>query len=61
MTHTGSGGVRFTHFDLGIRLEMNDNIHALAAFIPTSLSYEIVKTLPAPLDLMKKRESLDPA
>jgi len=38
-------------------LEINDHIHALAAFIIASLAYEDVKTLPARLDVMKKRES----
>jgi hypothetical protein len=41
-------------------LEINDHIHALAAFIPTSLAYEGVKTVPALLYL-KKRERFDTA
>ena len=40
---------------------MKDHIHAPAAFIPAPLAYDDVKTLRARLDLMKKRESFDPA
>ena len=43
------------------RLEMNYHIHALGAFITASLAYEDVKTVHARLDVMKKRESFDPA
>jgi hypothetical protein len=40
---------------------MNDHTHALALCIAASLAYENVKTVRAHLDLMKKRESFDPA
>jgi hypothetical protein len=42
-------------------LEINDHIYALVAFITASLAYEDVNTVHVRLDVMKKRESFDPA
>jgi hypothetical protein len=48
MASRGKWSYNFTYFSLGIRLEMSDQIHAMAAFIPASIAYEDVKTLLCP-------------